>query len=130
VSEVYMFDKETGELSHIRRGILSWPSWRWQRGGLIASILAGLLLCLTFPSSASLIGIVLLAVGLYGGIRTGWLEKTDEAPRGARIACVAAVVCGLIIIAIVMMAVSMFGIIMHAMLSTLLGQSFSRRRRT
>jgi len=128
VSEVIVFDKESGELSTIRRGILRWPSWSWQRRGLIAFILTGFILSLSFSGCGSLVGITFLAIGLYSGIRTGWLSKVDEVSLNARVLCAIAIVCGLIILAIVIIAIAISGIIMCIFFSALSGLARSSRR--
>jgi len=104
----YIFNKETGELVTIQRGILKWPSWRWRMAAFIISIISGLILSFAPVPSISLIGIIILAISLYGGIRSRWLTRLDQASLGTKIACTFAIIFGLIVIAFLILSVIIF----------------------
>jgi hypothetical protein len=102
--KIYVFDKETGQLIIPREGVLSWPSWRWQVAALTVSTISGLMLSLVPNLLASLIGVIILAISLYGGIRSKWLTKVDEISPTTKIICKISVIFGLTVIALLILS--------------------------
>jgi hypothetical protein len=118
----YIFNKETGELITARRGVLRWPSWGWQVAALIISIISGLILSLAPVPSVSLIGIMILAISLYGTIRSRLLTRVGQISLDTRIACIIAVIFGLIVIAVLILSVIVF-ILISALILGLLSRT-------
>jgi hypothetical protein len=64
--------------------IFPWPSWGWQRAALFAAFPVGLILLAQAPNALAWVGAALLAVTIYGGIKTRWLRNTSQASLVAK----------------------------------------------
>jgi len=117
----YIFDKETGELLTTQRGILRWPSWRWQMAAFITSIISGFILSFVPVPPVSLMGIIILAISLYGGIRSRFLTRVGQTSLDAKITCAIAIIFGLIVIAFLILSVVMFMLALALILGLLRG---------
>lgn len=94
----------------VQQGIFPWPSWKWQRAALILAIPAGLSLFLVSNTYATIVGIVLLLLAIYGGIETSWLKCVSRAGLAPKVAAGIATGTSLIGIGISAIYIAIFGV--------------------
>jgi len=68
--------------------ILPWPSWGWQRAALFAAIPLGIYILILGIGSESILAAVggcsLMAMTIYGGVKTRWLRDTCQSSAVAK----------------------------------------------
>jgi len=94
----------------IQQGIFPWPSWKWQRAALILAIPAALSLFLVSNTYATIVGITLLLLAIYGGIKTSWLKRVSNAGLAAKLAAGIATGTSLIGMGISAIYIAIFGV--------------------
>jgi len=94
----------------MQQGIFPWPSWKWQRVALILAVPAALSLFLVSNTYATIIGIVLLFMAIYGGIETSWLKSVSKAGVPAKLAAGIATGTSLIGIGISAIYIAILGV--------------------
>lgn len=129
-ADLYVFDKESGELSAERRpphGILPWPSYNWQRAGLFASIPLGLFLLMqtAFPDPFAILGWILLLTGIYTTLRTKLLRNVDDVSATTKGLTVFNTLWGLAAIGIVLAAIALVALVLWLICALLGGWSNS-----
>ena len=100
-------------------GIFSWPSLKWQKAGLYATLLCGIfLIVLSFfaffnPKWCSgaepiliISGISLVCLTTYTGVKTDWLNA-DEIPLSAKITGAISIVYGWLLIGALILGLMM-----------------------
>ena len=78
------------------RGVLPWPSYNYQRAGLIIAIVAGVIL-VSEPLPLGLVGAALLVVSILSAVLTRGLSRARTAALPVRLAAGASVSSGLIL---------------------------------
>jgi len=94
----------------VQQGIFPWPSWKWQRAALILAIPAALSLFLVSNTYATIVGITLLLLAIYGGIKTSWLKSVSKAGLAAKLAAGIATGMSLIGMGIGAIYIAIFGV--------------------
>jgi hypothetical protein len=97
-------------------GIFRWPSWKWQRLALILAIPAALSFFFVPHTYGIILGVVLLVLALYGGIKTNWLRNVSQAPKVAKLAAGAATGISFVGMGLSVVYLAIFGVVIVGVL--------------
>lgn len=112
-NETYDYADETHfEYTKSDEKFLPWPSRKWQIAAIIINCITALFLIIIVGKDlAPLIGYIMLASGLYACIKSKGLTHINNSKSITRIAGIFATICGLLIIAAILLGLAILLII-------------------